>query len=295
VISIGNIASGGTGKTQVVLRLVEELQARHPVIVLSRGYGRSMTEPVIWRAGDPPPSPLDIGDEPAVIASMLQRGAIGVGVDRVALLVALESEFHDAIVLIDDGFQHHQIERDCDIVLVDNATVQGALIPMGELREPFSALHRADIILVSDADIVPFAERWKGRSTSIYALAKPTARFVDVDRIPLDLLGRPVLVVTGIARPARVIATVRHIGAEVAGHMRYRDHARYDQRDVDDILESVRAHRAVCAVTTPKDAVKLARFPSIRDQLAVIDIRLELERESEFWTTVYSLIGPDNT
>lgn len=286
VCSVGNIASGGTGKTQLVLRLVEHIQTQRPVIVLSRGYGRQWTDPVIWRVGDPQPSPTALGDEPSIIASVMKRGAIGVGVDRVALLRQLETEYADAVVVLDDGFQHHQIARDCDIVMVDQATVNGALIPVGELREPFGALRRADAIIVTTSDLIPFAEQWKGRDASVFSQRPSLVRLVDADKIPVDLEGRPVVVVTGIARPERVLRTVEKLGATVVAHRRFRDHARYDDADVDDIMDAIRAHRADCAVTTPKDAVKLARFSRLHDQLAIVDIALQLNNEADFWTFI---------
>lgn len=292
VISVGNIASGGTGKTQCVLRIVEELQQSQSVIVLSRGYGRASTDSVVWRAGDALPAPAILGDEPSLIASTMRNGAIGVGVDRVALLRQLEYTMPGAAVVLDDGFQHHQIRRDCDIVLVDRATVEGALIPVGELREPFRALRRADILIVSTPDLLPFTERWRGRMTQVFVQRQPSARFLDVDRFPVDLVGRPIVLVTGIAQPERVLATAERMGAIVVGRLRFRDHARYDVHDADRIIDSVRAHRAVCALTTSKDAVKLARFDRLRDQLALIDVRIELEEEHRFWAAVRSFLNP---
>lgn len=291
VISVGNIASGGTGKTQLVLRLVDYLQTRTPLIVLSRGYGRQRSESIIWRVGDPLPSPTAMGDEPTIIASVLKYGAIGVGVDRLSLLRRLESEYDNPVVLLDDGFQHHQIARDCDIVMVDQATTHGAIIPVGELREPFGSLRRANAIIVSTPDLVPFAEKWKGRDARVFSQSPSRIRLVDTEQIAVDLEGRPVVVVTGIARPERVLRTIEKLGVTIVAHRRFRDHVRYDDADVDDIIETIRVHRAVCAVTTLKDAVKLSRYSRLRDQLAIVDISLQLYDETEFWTFLDNMIN----
>lgn len=288
VLSVGNIASGGTGKTQFVLKLVEKLQMERPVMVLSRGYGRNWSEPVIWRTGDPSPSPAAVGDEPAMIASAMNNGAIGINSDRAPLLKVLEQEYQTGVVILDDGFQHHQIARDIDFVMIDAATTQGSLIPVGELRESFTALRRANVLVVDSPRLLPFAERWKGDDALVLAQQTPASRVVDVERVQLDLVGRPVIVVTGIAHPERVVSTIKALGATVVGHRRFRDHVRYDDADIDDILESIRAHRAVCAVTTQKDAVKLSRFNRLRDRLGIVELAMKLEDEGRLWSFIES-------
>ena len=143
VVSIGNLSTGGAGKTPFVILLGEMLKARGVSFdVLSRGYGRATTG---VRVVDPGGSARDFGDEPLLIARRLEVPVV-VGEDRYAAGRAAEEKFHGQLHVLDDGFQHRALARDFDIVLVTPEDARDRLLPAGRLREPVAALARAHAV-----------------------------------------------------------------------------------------------------------------------------------------------------
>ena len=148
VVSVGNLSAGGAGKTPFVIALGELLQARGvPFDVLSRGYGRKTRGALIV---DPDGSPADFGDEPLLIARRLRVPVI-VGESRYEAGKLAEEKFETQLHILDDGFQHRSVARDFDIVLMTAHDFEDRLIPAGRLREPLSALARADAVAPSAA------------------------------------------------------------------------------------------------------------------------------------------------
>ena len=144
VVSIGNISVGGSGKTPFVIALGQLLAERGIAFdVLSRGYGRTSTEIAVV---DPNGSPAQFGDEPLLIARKLQAPVI-VGADRYQAGLLAEQKFSSKLHLLDDGFQHRRLHRDFDIVLLPAEDQAGSLLPTGRLREPITALSRADAVV----------------------------------------------------------------------------------------------------------------------------------------------------
>src|SRR5882724_3058550 len=141
VVSIGNISVGGSGKTPFVIALGQLLPERGLAFdVLSRGYGRTSTEIAVV---EPNGSPAQFGDEPLLIAQKLQAPVI-VGADRYRAGLLAEKKFSSKLHLLDDGFQHRRLHRDFDIVMLPAEDQEGTLLPIGRLREPLTALKRAD-------------------------------------------------------------------------------------------------------------------------------------------------------
>lgn len=280
VISVGNISVGGSGKTPLVMHLLRMLGEERPLLILSRGYGRDEEAPVIWRAGDELPDPHTIGDEPALMARVMRRGAIGVAADRAGLLRDIEGEYHDAVVLLDDGFQQYQLARDLDIVIVDDRTAEMPwLLPAGDLREAPSALERADVIVATSDRGEIFARRWMREDAMMVRMrveAQGVSRWCEP---ALAYDNQPALLVTGIARPERVLQSLRRLGIEPREQLMFRDHRRYDDRDVARILETMKRTNSRAIITTGKDAVKLEHFPALRDILNVVDLRVDLDNE----------------
>lgn len=277
VVSIGNLTTGGSGKTQIILALLRRLQRERPVIVLSRGYGRADRTPRIWRAGDPAPDPSLFGDEPALLAGELSNGAIGVASDRAMLLRTLEAEFPSGIVLLDDGFQHHRLDRDLDIVIVDSRTARNWwMLPAGPLREHPSALRRADIVLCDSEAAVAFAHRWAPR-VPVTMIRQKTLGICSAANSSVGHPSGAPLLVTGIANPRRVLDSLESVGIVPSAQQRFADHHRYSGSDIRSILASLRESGADWIVTTSKDAIKLVRFPEVRDLLYVLDVEMIVE------------------
>lgn len=259
VVSIGNISVGGSGKTPFVIALGQLLAERGIAFdVLSRGYGRSSTGIAIV---DPNGSPAQFGDEPLLIARKLQAPVI-VGTDRYQAGIVAEQKFSSKLHLLDDGFQHRRLHRDFDIVLLPLEDRVGSLLPTGRLREPVSALTRADAIVLFDSQAPPIGARsvWHaGRVIELPAAAGKTIAF------------------SGIARPRQFLEGLKSAKMEIAGTLTFRDHHHYQQRDINRLLDLKKQTNADGFITTEKDLINLGTLSSQLSPLLTAQLRIELE------------------
>ncbi len=257
VLSIGSISAGGAGKTPVVLALARILHQReYAVRILTRGYKRSST--AIERV-DPKGDAARFGDEPLLLA---QRSGVPVyvGADRYeAGLMAQDSPDGAMIVhLLDDGFQHRQLARDLDIVLLTRKDVNDVLLPAGDLREPLTALRNADVVILRDdeaeslADFVSVLTRETG-PPAVWHIRRSLS-FSSPAAIP----PRRPLAFCGIARPESFSTMLAQHSITPATALTFPDHHRYTERDIDRLLDEARSHKADGFLTTEKDAVKLS-------------------------------------
>lgn len=300
VVSIGNITVGGSGKTPFTIWLARRcLEHSMRVIVLARGYGgRGAKSPAVLL--DPqaaPHSPALYGDEPVLVASALGSVPVAVCKDRYAAGLAALGRNEAEIVLLDDGFQHLNLARNADIVLVPSAeTLQRAkVLPAGMLREPLSALSRADCIVVTDPPRTPPGRgtsghevKWFRRfnaSAPIFRAVAEARRIYDVfsgeDHETADLKGKALLALCGIGRPERFFRGLEDLGLAVSERFVFPDHHRYSSWDVADVSRRLRAFDY--AITTEKDAVKLKHYGVLRGRLLAVEMRLGVTEEDEFW------------
>ncbi len=291
VISIGNISVGGTGKTPLVIYLLQKLQDEMPVIVLSRGYGRKSGDPFVWRAEEELPTPANAGDEPALIARSLKNGAIAVSPKRSKLLKQIEPEYKKTVVLLDDGFQHHKLGRSLDIVLVDHRTAQYPwLLPTGYLRERPAALRRADIILATSSRAEEFARRWKGEQSKLFRVRFTAGSITNWQTQQPLAENHEVILVTGIAQPERVVRSMEALGVKPLRHVIFGDHHVYTEADVQHLLDICRDFHTDIIVTTAKDAVKLQRFTELAGRLYVVDLITHIEGEQQFLESIRHIL-----
>lgn len=262
VVSVGNLSTGGSGKTPFVILLGELLKARGIKFdVLSRGYGRKSQG--TWLV-DPRGLAPQFGDEPLLIARKLQVPVI-VGEDRFDAGTLAESKFGPQLHLLDDGFQHRQLHRDFNIVLVTPQDTTDRLLPAGRLREPITALRRADaVVLTSGASPESFPLKGK----LIWRVRRGIA--------PRDIPPRPV-VFCGIARPQNFVLQLRSANIEPAAEAFYRDHHTYTEKDIRDLLALSRKGEAGGFVTTEKDAINLGSYLSALQPLSVVPVRMQLD------------------
>jgi tetraacyldisaccharide 4'-kinase len=265
VISVGNLSTGGSGKTPFVILLGELLKARSIAFdVLSRGYGRK-TRGVL--PVDPGGLPRDFGDEPLLIARRLNVPVV-VGEDRYEAGRFAEAKFGPQIHLLDDGFQHRRLARDFDIVLVTPDDARDRLLPSGRLREPLRALRRADAVLLTS-----------GASPETFPLAGKIVwrlrRGITTREGGLNVPTRPV-VFCGIARPQNFLLQLRAAGIDPIAEAFFRDHHAYTENDVRDLLDLQQRSGANGFVTTEKDAVNLGGYLASLAPLAVIPVKMEL-------------------
>jgi tetraacyldisaccharide 4'-kinase len=283
VISVGGIRAGGTGKTPVARLIARHLIDHHKcgVAILSRGYGRrSSRKNIIVKPGEPADWE-QTGDEPCMIHNSLPESWLGVGADRSAVARLLSPLLPErSVFILDDGFQRRQTRRDLDVVCLNEETFDDRLMPAGYLREPMSALVRADIVLIIGAqervdrlkevrDRVDEYLSTALKSTKKLPITAVLLRYPDIwaDARTGETASKPPMkspaAVTGIARPERFLALLPQFSIVPSGVYKFPDHYNFKRNDI------ARIHNIYLygAVTTEKDAVRLLSpaFSGVRD------------------------------
>jgi tetraacyldisaccharide 4'-kinase len=269
VISIGNITTGGTGKTPLVIRLCKQLisdsqfqLSNSQCAILTRGY--KAAKDLRGESGG-------YGDEPAVLAESCPGVQVVVNPDRIAGAAEAISRFGAKVLIMDDGFQHRRLGRDLDIVTID-ATVPfgyGKLLPAGLLREPVGALKRADAVVITRCDQVDKAEltQLEGKLRQINpemvvarsVHAPVCAKSINNREINLgELKGKKIFAFCGIGNPDAFFNTVGGLGAELAGSKAFDDHYHYTNECFADIYEQAKRLNADLILTTQKDWVSFS-------------------------------------
>jgi tetraacyldisaccharide 4'-kinase len=238
VVSIGNISVGGSGKTPFTILLGSLLKQRGiPFDILSRGYRR---ESHGARIVDPNGSAREFGDEPILLARELGVDVI-VGESRYEAGALAEKKWGPRLHLLDDGFQHRRLARQFDIVLLAPEDLRDTLLPSGRLREPLSALSRADgAVITGDLNVLPVPQVWRvTRELSI----------------PPDIV-HPIAF-CGIAKPHRFFEQLRAKQIGAVAEVAFRDHHRYTHAEVARLQRLAQQKNADSFLTTAKDAINL--------------------------------------
>lgn len=274
-ISVGNLTTGGTGKTPLVGLIAKMLiDSGETVCILTRGYGRrDPKNRVLVSDGRKLLVDADAGgDEPVELALKLDGKAVIVADrDRVAAGLWAKEKFGITTFLLDDGFQHRRVKRGLDIVCIDaaNPCGNGRILPAGRLRESFNGLRRADAIVITRSDLVddvkglelrlrkrdPAARIFKAR-----AKLQGLIRLEDLHRDSPEPVSRPpgvLFAFTGIGDPENFFTTLRSGEIELADTESFPDHHKYSQADITNVEDKARKIAADGSVTTAKDAVKL--------------------------------------
>jgi tetraacyldisaccharide 4'-kinase len=291
VISVGNITTGGTGKTPLVEWIARTLAANgRRVAVLTRGYGRERpNERVLVSDGQAVFStPEQAGDEAFLLATSL-KGLAAVISDANRITAARDAikHLHSNCFVLDDGFQHLRVARDLDIVTIDSTNPWGGgrLLPEGRLREPLTGLERADCVVLTRVDQV-------GDTTSIQQELRRftscpvfTSRMKTRAIVPLNASSTavftPVAAFCGIGNPQSFFKHVRREGYEPMLNKALRDHQGYSQQLIDSITNEAEHAGARSLLTTAKDAVKLRSF-NLRLPLFSVDIEISIDDEDAF-------------
>lgn len=278
VISVGNLAVGGRGKTPMVAtvaRLLLEMGER-PAI-LSRGYARRNAPDGVVVVRDPLGIRADLdraGDEPLMLARQLPGASILASPDRYLAGRLAEHHLGATVHVLDDGFQHLVLDRDIDIVMVAREDVAHPVtLPTGRLREPLDVLIVADAIVTLDDDV---EIRDNEPGIPVFRGRRDVGTVRDVDP------ARPVLAVAGIAHPERFFESLRTAGWTLVATRQFADHHPYSPRDVERIVAAAREARAEAILTTEKDAVRLRRFRPFPLPLASVPLTMVPEPLAEF-------------
>jgi tetraacyldisaccharide 4'-kinase len=291
VISIGNITAGGTGKTPLVIWLCGLLRLKGVrCAILTRGYKLKETK---------------LSDEPAILTKSCPEAKVIVDPDRVAGAAKAIDQFDAAALVMDDGFQHRRLRRDIDIVTIDAIRPfgYGKMLPAGLLREPPSALRRADAAVITRCDQTDGAEltllEEKLRTANpdmmiARAIHEPVcAKSVEPKEISLEQLkGRSIFAFCGIGNPDAFFQTIKKLGLNLVGSRTYNDHYHYTDESLRDIYEEARYLEADLILTTEKDWSKAAlRIQADEILLAYLAVRLKiLTGQKELTTLIDDLL-----
>ncbi len=297
VISIGNLTLGGTGKTPAVISVAQEAKMRgfNPCI-LTRGYKGKVKDTCFVSKGDKPLlNTQEAGDEAFLMAQILEGVPIVKGKDRYKSgLFALDNLYSELLFILDDGFQHWKLHRDVDVLLIDATNPFGneKLFPEGILREPFSAMKRAHIIVITKADmaiqgaittITRKIKQYNSDAPIFTASHKPAGLISALgEAVELNTLrNKQIYAFSGIANPAYFQSTLRSTGARIVEFMNFRDHHIYSRKDMDKIKSEA---LGLEIVTTEKDLVKLKEL-DVPDNLSAL--RIEFSIENDFYDNLF--------
>ena len=284
VISVGGLTVGGSGKTSLTGFLASRFRsAGKNVAVVARGYKRTKNGALV--AGGERGSDWEyVGDEPAALARSIRDLKVFVDSDKTYGAARAAEKGHDPLI-IDDGFQHRKLKRDIDIVCLDGRSPfgNGMMLPSGRLREPVSALKRADIVVIIDpktdsanmrAKIPPGIPVFEARKT-VLAVRSLTGEIIQIG-------GARCLAFCGLGNPQSFRDSLLQTGCDIVEFMKFNDHHRYDLRDSARIIDRFQERGGEYIVTTLKDAVKLEKIWKYDYPLYYLEIVLRLEREHEF-------------
>jgi tetraacyldisaccharide 4'-kinase len=305
-ISVGNITTGGTGKTPLVAHIAEVLAgAGEKVCILTRGYGRQdpRGRVLVSDGRDVLVDATTGGDEPVELArKLIGKAFVVADPNRVSAAAWAKEKFDVSVFVLDDGFQHRRAKRDLDIVCIDatDPFSGGRIIPAGNLREPIENLTRADAIVLMRSDLIDSAGDLLANISSLNPTA---AMFRSCSKL------QPVIALSeflepkhsgstfdpntttrafcGLGNPDGFFSSLRKNGYKVEALETFRDHHFYTQKNVENLEQKARERGISTLLTTGKDAVKL-RGLNFSVACFVIEIKLEIENEDVFRRLVIS-------
>ena len=294
VISVGNLSTGGTGKTPLVDFIIYNLKRDYNISVLSRGYNRKSKGFIEIKNSD---NPSLVGDEPFLIKSNHSEVPVFACEDRVEGAKKIISESNTNLILLDDAFQHRKISRNLDIVLTDynNLFYKDYLLPYGNLRESRKNINRADVIIVTKcpldfnkADAIKIKNQINPKKTQslFFSQIKYSEKLFGFKELSFKSIRNSKLtLVTGIAnsQPLKEYLKKNNVNFD---HFDYPDHYNYSRKDVNKILATTKNN---IILTTKKDYYKLSQFKI--DNLLYIDIKVEfLDGKQEFLSTIKEVL-----
>ena len=299
VISIGNLAAGGSGKTPHVALLADFLQKKGiKTAVLSRGYrGTKMRQGAIISDGSTVSGTLEEGgEEPYWLAQRLPDIPVVVGKDRFRSGMVCFQKWQTEWVVLDDGFQYLSLKREIDILLIAGHRPfdSGRLLPLGFLREPIKEMRRADMVLITHAERLDFSQReevakeihsWIPSTPVFFSQHKPTVlwTYPNRGRVPFsEVAGKQVVGFCGLADPGSLAFSLKQIGAVMVKMVEFPDHHFYREKDKRSLETLSRSLKTNLLVTTEKDALKLGKWETVDLHILVLGIEAEV-LDAGFW------------
>jgi tetraacyldisaccharide 4'-kinase len=291
VISVGNITTGGTGKTPIVEWLAHTLANEgYKICILTRGYGRvSPKSRVIVSDGEQILADArEGGDEPYLLANRLKgKAAVISDANRVEAAEWAIKNLQSPLFILDDAYQHLKIARDLNILTIDgtNPWGGGKLLPVGRLREPLTAISRADCIIITRAEQIERADQIYNRIREFNKVSPIYLSKTSIKRIwPFNhtqkLLPEKIGAFCGIGNPAAFFKQIANNRYSLVYRKSFLDHYIYKQKDIDILVQEAKEHGAEALLTTAKDAVKLGSF-EFKLPCYVVETAVEIDQEAE--------------
>ncbi len=310
VISIGNLTVGGTGKTPTTLRVARIVrQMGYHAVIISRGY-KGTAEAVGGIVSDGQTMLMKVraaGDEPFMMAQQLKDIPVMIGKNRFATGLRSVQKFTPDVIILDDAFQHRQLARDIDIVLLDARRPfgNGHLLPRGPLREPPSALARGDaFVMMRSSSVLSKPAATDEAQIKSQAGDKPVFQAIRIPQIRAIitchakvgqlrdqaaqlscskvLKDRKVYAFCGLASNTGFRRTLEGFGCQIIGFAEFADHHWYSQREIKTIFNTAHAEQADMVVTTDKDYVRMSRWGKGQVDLVVMGLEVRFEPEASF-------------
>ncbi len=287
VVSIGNIAVGGSGKTPLVLMLAEELSRSFRVGIVSRGYRRrgKQKEPLLLSNGSGPLySAAEAGDESSLLAERLPGVVIVVGKDRLAG-AKCAAEAGAEVVILDDGMQHRRMKRHFEIVSIQGREAEAKFFPLGYLRDEQRRLKEADLVILQGEEGAKMQEKvayWtKAPCVRVSPLLKKAITYSGKE---IALHGLTVALFCGIADPQRFVRSVEQAGAKVVKTFFLADHEKIGEEEIRLFSEKALDWKAQLVLCTEKDWVKIkeTKIKTVLP-LAYVSLELTIAENEEAW------------
>ena len=283
VISVGNLSVGGTGKTPLVLYLIDLISSTGgKIAVVTRGYGRSSTSPKLYLPSEEIGDWLDSGDEPFLLKKRFKELTLSVDGKRVRGALNAVEKGKSELILLDDGFQHRSLRRDLDIVLIEdpNNFKDRLLIPAGRLREPFNSLKRADIIVFMGSETGSAGIQKYLNSTAVLCggVKEPDSlvKLNSNEELELsELSGKRLTAFCAVGNPEGFRTTLNSFNPALLELLEFPDHHIYSERDFNKISKIFLSSDSDFLITTEKDALKLP--PNFFSEIDVYLLRISFK------------------
>jgi tetraacyldisaccharide 4'-kinase len=300
VVSVGNITVGGTGKTPVTIELLRDFHDRSPAL-LTRGHGRSTSDIVLLPRGNER-LPVGLTGDEAQLYTRSVGTPIAIGGQRYEAAIKLLEQTQPGVFFLDDGFQHRQLSRNFDLVLIDslNPFGGGHLLPLGRLREPLSGLARADAFLITRSresiatKAIESVLRSHNPSAPVFLARTEGRRWTNEAGEQLELDGlshKRAIAFCGLGNPQSFWRTLERLGVNTLEQHEYGDHHRYKPSEIQRLAKRGRDLGIEVLLTTTKDAVNLPPgFESmIRPlQLYWLEIGIDIDNRDELLSLISS-------
>lgn len=300
VISVGNITVGGTGKTPIAAAIGQYvLRQGYRLAVLTRGYKRQSTGRRVLNHPQHSQTAnanyLEFGDEPLLLARLLPQAPIVIDKNRYDSGRWATEEFAAEVLILDDAYQHLQVHRDLNLLLLDatNPFGGGEVVPLGCLREPLDELKRADVVLITRAN-QPFdkartlqvIESHCQANTPVFFFSSAILQFRNLVAGEIidsaTFTGKKIAVLCGIGNPRAFAADLRQLGLVITSENFFADHYAYTQEDMGRVIEAAQKSGAEMIITTEKDAVRLESLQMTGMAVYAAVLQMQSEQEAEF-------------